>query len=59
MPAGLFTIVFGSVGSWLASLGLYAIGETEERTASMRAELAELRKELQRLKSAPAGTGAE
>ncbi len=32
VPAGLCTIVFGSVGSWLASLGLYAIGETEERS---------------------------
>lgn len=50
---GLLIALLGSAASWLSSLGLYTIGETEERTAAMKAELSELRDQVLRLQNAP------
>lgn len=33
MLNGFMVLIFGSVGSWLSSLGLYAVGEAAENSA--------------------------
>lgn len=33
MLNGFMVLIFGSVGSWLSSLGLYAVGKTAENIA--------------------------